>query len=206
MKCETPSQAVLVSLPISIIEALLTMRSVLDGDVASALGKSIGGAPLSNTPMLDRPSPHVAIIKHGKYAAEFLGVGFSVNTLAAVFGRVVDIMADVAPEVLVSLAAIRTRGRRFVSLVPRGIHPHSPHLPVLQTASGWWISNNISQDQLKQALRSLCDVSGLNFGKDLKFPVRWTLLQRWSGHAPFYVAFLRTTQRTLPLCPPSWLA
>jgi hypothetical protein len=95
-----------------------------------------------------------------------------VDTLAALFGRVVDMMADVAPENLVSLAGIRTRGRRFISLEPHGIHPYSPHLPVLQTASGWWISKNISQDQLKLALRAICDVSGLRFGEDLRFPVQ----------------------------------
>ena len=172
MKCETSTQTVLVSLPISFIEALLTMRSALDGEVASALGKSVGGAPASNKAVSNRPAPDVALAEQGKYAAEFLGVGFSENTLAAVFGRVVDMMAEVAPETLVSLATVRTRGRRFISLEPRDIHPHSPHLPVMRTKSGWWISKNISKDQLKLALRTLCEVSDLSFGKDLKFPLR----------------------------------
>jgi len=172
MKCETSAQTVLVSLPISLIEALLTIRSALDDDIASALGKSVGGATASNKAVSNRPVPDVDAPERGKYAAELLGVAFSAKTLAAVFGRVVDMMAEVAPETLVSLAAVRTRGRRFVSLEPRDIHPHSPHLPVLRTESGWWISKNISTDQLKLALRSLCKVSGLSFGKDLKFPLK----------------------------------
>ncbi len=172
MKCETPEQTALVSLPISLIEAMLKMRSALDDHLASALEKSVGGTLASNKAIFNQPAPNFAAPERGKYAAEFLGVVFSANTLANVFGRVVDMMADVAPEALVKLAAIRTRGRRFVSREPHDIHPRSPHLPVTQTQSGWWISKNISQDQLKQALRNLCKVSGLGFGKDLKFPLR----------------------------------
>ena len=172
MKCETPTQAVLVSLPISFVEAILTLQSALDDDVTSALGKSLAGARTVSTALLDPPATSFVSYQRAKYAVEFLGVRFSVDTLAAIFGRVVYMMAAVAPEALVSLAAIRTRGRRFISLEARGIHPSSPHLPVQQTASGWWISKNVSQDQLKSALRTICEVSGLTFGKDLKFPVR----------------------------------
>lgn len=172
MMYETSAQTALVSLPVSFIEALLTMRSALDDNVASALGKSVGGAQASNKAVSKRPAPEVVAPELGKYAAELLGVAFSTNTLAAVFGRAVDLMAEVAPEALVSLALIRTRGRRLISLEPRDIHPNSPHLPVMRTESGWWISKNISKDQLKLALRALCKVSGLSFGKDLKFPLR----------------------------------
>jgi hypothetical protein len=172
MNCETPTQAVLVSLPISFVEAILTLQSALDDNVTSALGKSLAGARTVSTALLDPPATSFAVHERGKYAAEFLGVGFSADTLAAIFGQVVDMMAAVAPEALVSLAAIRTRGRRFISKEARGIHPHSPHLPVQQTDSGWWISKNISQDQLKSALCAICEASGLTCGKDLMFPVR----------------------------------
>jgi hypothetical protein len=172
MKCESPTQAVLVSLPISFVEAILTLQSALDDDVTSALGKSLAGARTVSTALLDPPATSFDVHERGKYAAEFLGVRVSADTLAAIFGQVVDMMAAVAPEALVSLAAIRTPRRRFISLEARGIHLASPHLPVQQTASGWWISKNISQDQLKSALRAICEASGLTFGKDLMFPVR----------------------------------
>ena len=172
MNCETSARTVLVSLPITFVEALLHMRSAFDDEIASAVGESVRRTPASTTTLSDQPILDAVIPARGKYAAEFLGVAFFANSLAAVFGRVVDMMAEVAPEALVSLAAIRTRGRRFVSREPRDIHPHSPHLPVMQTESGWWISKNISQGQLKQALRTLCRVSDLSFGKDLKFPLR----------------------------------
>lgn len=171
MKHETSTQTALVSLPISLIEALLQMRSSLDEDVAVALRESLGDAPATDKAASDRPAHDVSTHQRGKYAAEFLGSTFSVNSLAAVFGRVVDMMADVAPEALVSLAAVRTRGRRFIALEPHDIHLHSPHLPVMRTASGWWISKNVSTDQLRLALSTLCEVSDLSFGQDLKFPL-----------------------------------
>jgi len=171
MKVETSTQTALVSLPLSLIEALLTMRSVLDEEVAGALRTIAGRFPSASKPTPDRPSPDVIVPRRGKYAAEFLGTVFFEDTLAAIFGRAVDMMADVAPEALVSLSKVRTRGRRFISMAPHDIHPFSPHLPVMRTESGWWISKNISKDQLKLALRELCEVSELSFGRDLKFPL-----------------------------------
>lgn len=147
------------------------MRSALDDDVAAVLENISGSSPVTNKLTSDRPSLDIIFPRKGKCAAEFLGTVFFGNTLAAIFGRAIDMMADVAPEALVSLATVRTRGRRFISLNPNDIHPFSPHLPVTQTGSGWWISKNISTDQLKLALRELCKVSGLSFGKDIKFPL-----------------------------------
>lgn len=172
MNCETSARTVLVSLPISFVEALLNMHSALDDKIVFTLGESVRRTPASTTTLSHQPILDAVISERGKYAAEFLGVAFSANTLAQVFGRIVDMTAFVAPEALVSLATIHTRGRRLISLKPNEIHPHSPHLPVMQTKSGWWISKNISQDQLRQALRTLCKVSGLSFGKDLKFPLQ----------------------------------
>lgn len=166
MKFETSSNTALVSLPICLIEALLTMRSAMDEDVADALRRITGRSPGTS-----KPTPDVVVPQSGKYAAEFLGTAFSENTLAAIFSRAVDMMADVAPEALDSLAKVRTRSRGFISLDPHNIHPFSPHLPVMRTKSGWWISKNISQGQLQLALRELCKVSELVFGKDLRFPV-----------------------------------
>jgi hypothetical protein len=172
MNRECLANAVLVSLPMNFVEAILSVRSALDDDVTSALQKILAGARGANGHTLDLPSPRTGVLYQGKYGAELLGVGFTVDTLADVFGRVVDMLADVAPEVLVSLSEVRTRGRRLVALDQRHIHPRSPHLPVLRTTSGWWISKNISKEQLKLALRMTCEVSGLTFGKDIKFPIR----------------------------------
>ncbi len=87
-----------------------------------------------------------------------------------IFARIIDMTDDLAPEVLVALADIRTRERRFISRKREDVHRASPHLPTRKTASDWWISKCISKEDLNRALRELCRLSGLTFGKDLKFP------------------------------------
>lgn len=166
------TNAVLVSLPMPFVEAILAARSALDDDAAVALHKSLEIARKLDRPASDQPSHLIPTPERGKYAAEFLGVRFAADTLAGVFRRIVEMMHDVAPEALASLSEIRTRGRRLVAMNPCHIHPYSPHLPVLQTDAGWWISKNISQDQLVLALRKTCEVSRLTFGNDIKFPLR----------------------------------
>lgn len=165
------TNAVLVSLPVPFVEAILAARSALDDDAAMALHKSLEIARKLDRHVSVQPSHLIPPPERGKYAAEFLGVRFAADTLAGVFCRIVEMMADIAPEVLVSLSEIQTPGRRFVAMDPRRIHRRSPHLPVLHTDAGWWISKNISKDQLKLALRKTCEVSGLTFGKDIKFPL-----------------------------------
>jgi len=179
MKREPPAQTVSVSLPIAVVDALRKIQSALDDDTASALAASVGGAPGANKVASHPPSPAVADPMRGKYAAEFPGVPFSANTLPDVFARVVDMTAEVAPEVLDALAACQTGGgRRFVARERWDIHPGRRDLPTTRTESGWWISKNIGQEQLKHSLRALCKVCDLSFGADMKFPL-WPVDRDW---------------------------
>jgi len=89
--------------------------------------------------------------------------------LPEIFAQFVDMTAKVAPEALDKLAGMSARRRRFVARNPEAIHPGNRHLPITRTASGWWISKNIGQEDLKRALRALCDAAGLTFGADVKF-------------------------------------
>ena len=173
MSCEIRNRTVLVSLPVSFVEALLDMRTALDDDLASALEKAVGGSPASSASQPCETNPKTITPGRGNYTAEFLGVAFSANTLPEVFERVIDMTADVAPEALDSLAKRRspTGARRYVAREPGMVHLNSPRLPVARTTSGWWISKNISRENLIGALRALCEVSELSFGKDLKFPL-----------------------------------
>lgn len=172
MSCEIRNRTVLVSLPVSFVEALLDMRTALDDDLASALEKTVGGSPASSVSQPCETNPKTITPGRGKYTAEFLGVAFSANTLPKVFERVIDMTAKRSPEALDSLAKIIPRARRYVAREPGMVHLYSPHLPVARTTSGWWISKCISRDDLIRALRDLCEVSELSFGKDLKFPLR----------------------------------
>ena len=42
----------------------------------------------------------------------------------------------------------------------------------MKTKSGWWISANMSEQQLSTAFRLMADAAGLRFGKDLIFPAQ----------------------------------
>ncbi|MGJ8585144.1 MAG: hypothetical protein ACSHXD_13685 [Marinosulfonomonas sp.] len=157
----------LMHVPVQFVEALLKMHDSLKTDMcASVLGKQ---AKID----LDAESIQTAISlkPRSKYSAEYLGKAIHVETLPEVFATVVDLTNEVAPEALEILANMRARKRRFISRTADAIHPGKPTLPVEQTASGWWISKNVGQEDLIRALNALCDASGLKFGEDIKFPV-----------------------------------
>jgi hypothetical protein len=122
--------------------------------------------PVSPDP---EPSPRLdpAPLPRGKYRCRFLGVDFAASARADVFGRVVDMTHEIAPEVLERLAQHGTTASRYISRDRSGIHLRTPYLPVSRTASGWWISRNISGPQLVGALKALCAEAGLTYGKDL---------------------------------------
>lgn len=161
----------LVPLSSSFIEALLKLRVVFDDDLVSALRTSLADSTAPSAAPAQAKSPAVSTLPRGKYAAEFLGITVATRTLPEVFARIVDMTAIAAPEALERLARVRTRERRFISRDPQEIHLGNRHLPVMQTTSGWWISKNTGQEDLKRALRALCQTSGIDFGTDVKFPI-----------------------------------
>jgi len=169
MKSGAIEPTILIPLPATFIAALLKIREALDNDVVSTLetGLASGAFPVIGSASEEMPIPPRPPSQ--KYTTEFLGKTVTTRTLPEVFAKIVDMTDDVAPEVLESLSKVSSRTRRFVARNPERIHPGSPHLPVMRTDSGWWISKNIGQEDLKRALRALCSAAGLRFGKDVKF-------------------------------------
>lgn len=171
MKSDGVEHTVLVPLPATFVVALLKMHRALDNDLASALktGLTSGSSAVAETVPVETTETKLPSAK--KYAAGFLGVPISTRTLPEVFAEIVDMTAEVAPEALDRLSEVSARTRRFVARRPEAVHPGNRSLPVAQTASGWWISKNIGQEDLKRALRALCRVANLTFGKDIEFPL-----------------------------------
>lgn len=171
MSVEVAGRIVLVSLPEGVIEALLKIHALLDAGLADALQRPTA-APCGRSSGLDREASPRAIVNAParKYVAEFLGVRITAWTLPELFAGLVDLTADVAPEALDKLAAMRARRRRFVARSREAIHPGRQDLGVMRTASGWWISRNIGQADLKRALQALARAAGLGFGEDVRFP------------------------------------
>jgi len=105
-----------------------------------------------------------------KYQCELLGTIVTGATLPEVFASVVDLTYDLDPAVLEKLSEMRpSSARNYISRDKTKVHFRSPYLKTLCTKSGWWISGNISQSQLISALNKLCNVAGLEYGKDLRF-------------------------------------
>ena len=117
----------------------------------------------------DKHSIGMVKFSSGKYVGEIFGVRVTARTLPEFFEIILNIISHVAPEVLVYLSVFQTQSRRFVAASPELVHLDNPNLPVMKTASGWWISKNIGQEDLKRALRALCYVSGLKYGGDVIF-------------------------------------
>ena len=153
------------------ITTLLQMNATLNDGLAIHLRSFI-------TELADEPAkvdlvPSVnasSQLRYGKYSTEFLGEKITAQTLPEFFSQFVDLVENVAPEAVYKLATMRANKRRFVARTREAIHPARSDLPVMQTSSGWWISKNIGQEDLKRALKALADATGLKFGYDIKFP------------------------------------
>lgn len=170
MTRETSTRTVLV--PKAVAEALLTLGSALDDELRDTLKQCLAGTCLWNTSPSSLLSEASFKPGHGGYEAEYLGTEFAARTLPEVLARIVDMTAEVAPEVLVALAKQRARKRRYIARTREEVHPGNQHLPAMKTASGWWISKNIGREDLIRTLRALCRTSGLDFGEDLRFRLR----------------------------------
>ena len=171
MTIEISERKMLVALPESVVGALLQMNASLNAGLADSLESLIAAS--TNKPARRDHEPKAranSMPRVGRYSAEFLGIPLAASTLPEIFAQVVDLTAEVAPEALYKLAATCARKRRFVARKPDAIHPGRRDLAVLQTSSGWWISKNIGQEDLKRALRVLAQAAGLRFGEDIKFP------------------------------------
>ncbi len=173
MTNEISERKILVMLPENLVGALLEVSAYLNASLAGSLQDAIEISANNTGGGSQKPIVKARPVQQaGKYSAEFLGQILSAWTLPEIFARIVDLTAYVAPEALDVLASKRANKRRYVSRSSETIHPGRPDLAVMRTTSGWWISKNIGQDDLKRALRTLSQAAGLNFGRDVKFPSR----------------------------------
>lgn len=171
MTIEISKRTMLVALPESVVGALLQMNASLNEGLADSLQSLIAGSTNEPARRDHEPKAKTCLLPQaGKYSAEFLGTTLTARTLPEIFAQVVDLTAEVAPEALHELAAMYARKRRFVARNPEAIHPGRRDLAVMRTASAWWISKNIGQEDLKRALQALAQAAGLRFGEDIKCP------------------------------------
>ena len=120
----------------------------------------------------EAPEAAVPLTGRAKHRAEVLGERVAAPTLGRLFAAVVDRIHAVAPEAVEALSRERARTRAFVARETGGVHPGRPDLRVLRTRSGWWVSANVGAVDVRRGLVALCAVAGLEFGADIRFPIR----------------------------------
>jgi hypothetical protein len=165
-----------LTLPKALIASMLVVHDDLRGAFVEAL-RSTEEADVKEDARAVAPSVDAVMTGRGaKYCGEILGQKLAASTLPMLLGQFVDQMACVAPEALEEFSYRRSRKRRFVARRWEAVHPGRPDLGVLQTNSGWWVSSNIGKKDLIRALKELALSAGLQFDKDVRFPVRGLLL------------------------------
>ncbi|NVO24989.1 hypothetical protein [Donghicola mangrovi] len=173
---------VTIQLPLPFVHGLLALTHLLDGRVVEALLDAVSAPPASGfetdqqTEEVEtlpvrakRSSP---ILHETDLVASVLGQTVRGATLPDLFGKCVDLIHKLDPAAIEQFAEQQTHARRYVAKSREDIHFRSPHLvaETQKTESGWWISKNVSENQVVAGLRALADAAKLHFGDDIKFP------------------------------------
>ncbi len=140
-------------------------------DVVSGLRDLSNSAKSSCSEQKEIPKKTTGLRIEDKYSCSILGEQVQAQTVSELFGAVVDFMDDLCPEALIELAKVRpSNARRYIARERQNVHTYCDYLPVLQTKSGWWVSKNVSRNQVVSAIKALSRAAGLEFGKDICFP------------------------------------
>lgn len=171
MTIATANSMVQLTLPKALIASMLVVHDDLRAALVEVL-RATKEADVEEVPHAVPPPVDAAMIgADAKYCGELLGQKLEASTLPMLLGQFVDQMAYVAPEALEELSCRRARKRRFVARRWEALHPGRPDLGVLRTTSGWWISSNIGKEDLIRTIKELADSAGLQFNRDVRFPV-----------------------------------
>lgn len=154
------------------IELLLNLRERDDDSIDTILARHFkpginaktATKPVAASQPSSSPRPSVSA---GGYRGQFLGRILQAETLGAFFSEIVDIMCEVAPDVVHDFAQCRARTRHYVSRTPVGVHGGRSDLPIHKTTTGWYVSKNIGRRDLVRGLKVLCSVARLKYGSDL---------------------------------------
>lgn len=180
MRTDQMQNRVSVELPLSFVHGLLALTHLMDEGVIAALQHAAlpFPEPIPEPAPLPAPKPEIAASKRAatvphrtNLGANILGQRIPGHSLSDLFGNCVDVIHELDSTALERLAQIKTHARHYVARRAEQIHLKSPHLETLRTQSGWWISANVSEQQVEKALRLLAEAANLIFGKDVIFPL-----------------------------------
>lgn len=164
-------QSMMLSLPEATVAQLLSLRERRGESLAEVVARISMHRTAKKTSPERQKNQFSTSSGASKYVCELLGTKIYASTLGSLFGNVVDILDELAPESLLQISERKVKTRRILSRKKDGVHISARHLPVLRTNSGWWISKNISKSQTVGNLRALCLATGIKFGSDMRFPL-----------------------------------
>ena len=122
-------------------------------------------APLSESP---RTTPTVK----GKPVYELFGESKSARSAMALVIEVFKKLNDRDPKFFEKFGALPKHGRkrRFIAKDKLDLYPDRPDLAHLseELPGGWWIGTNFANREKRRMLEIACEVSGIEFGRDLK--------------------------------------
>ncbi len=155
-----------------------TLAAILESGVGSHESideKIMGLVRVSEGDICERPPKHDSGSNgsppFGRYRMELLGESWCVSSLREVLVTVLGILADLDSKFLQQFSFAGGRTRKFVARHREAIYPGRNDL-VQYTAEvrpGWWVGTNYSKADVVRILRAACDLSGIEFGVDLKF-------------------------------------
>ena len=106
----------------------------------------------------------------GTYAYELLGERVEEGSLRDAYVGILRKFAEREPMFLERLSQQQTKSRRIVARDEKGLYLKTPKLSrkhARYLTNGWWVDLNLSRSQCEQRLRVVCEIVGLEFGRDL---------------------------------------
>ena len=106
-----------------------------------------------------------------RYVVTLLDEHYEVRTLSDLLVMILSQLDVLDDTPLPRLSNERSRTRRYVARRPDCLYPGRPDLTRYhrQIKSGWFVGTNYSQKDVEQIIHAICKVSGLKYGKDIRF-------------------------------------
>ena len=109
----------------------------------------------------------------GRYAFTLLGKRVEAGSQTEAYLSCIAQFADLDKHFLPRLAQRATQARRLIARNPQDLYIRSQELyrdhatPLAINGETWWIDTNLGRSACEKRIETMCEVAGLQFGKDL---------------------------------------
>ena len=147
------------------VEAFLK-SSVKPATVISSWRSVESRSPKSSADVKQRTYKKSKIIGY-EFSGECLEIGTASGTLAAIIKRLHRMDPTFLPKFASQTASKR---RKLVARNRDELYPFSPQLidHSQELVDGWWLGTNLSSDQIRGRILKACEMSGVEYGRQLR--------------------------------------